>query len=133
MSSIEIMYTFKTENLELVWEIEPDLDPFPEFAAKNVFTSHIYVKDRRSGEVLGESYLGECVYDDPEEFRDHIGVKKLSRKDGIEYGSYFSDMVREVCRAARQKLIEISQRPPVYVRDRSGLVLAPDRRNGVEV
>jgi len=47
------------------------------------------------GVEIGTDYLGNCIYADPKEFRDHIGMNAGG------YGSYFSDMVRGAIRDAR--------------------------------
>lgn len=59
------------------------------------------VTHRLTGMVLAQDYLGGCIYASKKDFRDHVGIKIKSRKDGCNYGSYFSDMVRTVCKDAR--------------------------------
>jgi hypothetical protein len=54
----------------------------------------------RNGQVLADSYLSECIYENPEDFQDHKGMNHKG------HGSYFSDMVKEVCQAARKQLNE---------------------------
>ncbi len=58
-----------------------------------------------TGVVLASDYLGQCIYADRKDFRDHIGIEEKSRRDCIAYGSYFSGMVRTVCREARKTLV----------------------------
>lgn len=53
------------------------------------------------GRELANDSLWQCIYKTPADFMDHIGLKAKSRADGRNYGSYFSDMVRNVCRDAR--------------------------------
>ena len=52
------------------------------------------------GRELAVDYLGGCIYKTPADFQDHKGI----RKQGANVGSYFSAMVRTVCREARQSL-----------------------------
>src|SRR5690606_11068971 len=81
------------------------------------------------GEELASDYLGGCIYRDFDDFVDHRGLGYyatrrryleavrarnwavadrlrralfLIKKQGFCYGSDFSDMVRQVCREARQ-------------------------------
>jgi len=56
------------------------------------------------GREIGNSYLGGSIYADPADFRDHIGLAIKSRADGCNYGSYFSDMVKEAIGEARKTL-----------------------------
>lgn len=63
------------------------------------------------GVKLASDYLGNCVYERADEFRDHVGIKK----QGPNIGSYFSDMVRAVCKEARQEMLRISS---VRIRNR---------------
>ena len=58
------------------------------------------------GELLAFDYLGNSIYADPADFRDHIGAAG-------KYGSYFTDMVHSVISDAR-KALAASQ--SVYVR-----------------
>ena len=59
--------------------------------------------------TLAEDYLGDCIYSDPSEFMDHRECAAYTRKLHAEgssaiCGSYFSDMVSQVCREARDAL-----------------------------
>lgn len=49
-------------------------------------------------------YLGNSIYANPKEFRDHLGLAARSRADGRNYGSYFTDMVRNAIADARNEL-----------------------------
>ena len=63
------------------------------------------------GEVASD-YLGQCIYKTPSDFQDHrqcgAETRKL-RKQGSNatVGSYFSDMVHEVCRQARDHIATV--------------------------
>lgn len=61
------------------------------------------------GMPLASDYLGGCIYASPKEFMNHLG-----NGDRSGTGSYFADMVRNVCREARAKLREMQS---VYVRN----------------
>jgi hypothetical protein len=67
------------------------------------------------GIEIGADYLGGCIYKTPEDFRDHLGVRqyelKLSEELGepVAVGSYFSDMVREAIREARENMGRIKE------------------------
>jgi hypothetical protein len=56
---------------------------------------------------LGADYLGGCIYETPDAFRDHFGVRPYERKLSAERGGpvtvcrYFSSMVREAIAKAR--------------------------------
>jgi hypothetical protein len=71
------------------------------------FRTEVCVSDH-DGNELATVHLGDSIYEDPKDFRDHIGLKIKSREDGRDYGSYFSQMVREACQEAREKLLELS-------------------------
>lgn len=107
---MEKMWSFKTKNFTVVWEIEDDiLDTMymdKDMAAKcrkhvnsgnwRCFTSTISVRDNATGITLGEDFLGGSIYKKPAEFRDHFGMNAKG------HGSYFSDMVREAIAQARK-------------------------------
>jgi hypothetical protein len=46
--------------------------------------------------MVASEYLGNSVYANPADFRDHVGIK--ATHPGC--GSYFADMVREVIQHA---------------------------------
>lgn len=104
------MWSFKTAHFRVEWLVERDalntdyMDPdlANECRTKvrsgewKCFTSTIRVVHLATKNVLSESYLGNSIYADPSEFRDHFGM------NGKGYGSYFSDMVREAIADARK-------------------------------
>ncbi len=104
------MWQFNTAHFTVEWLIEQDVlstdgmdhDLARECRAKvrsgewKCFTSTIQVVHRATKSVLSEVYLGNSIYADPREFRDHFGM------NGKGYGSYFSDMVRESIADARK-------------------------------
>lgn len=60
-----------------------------------------------NGAEVASDYLGGCIYGDISEFQDHRQCGAQTRKLRAEgskavCGSYFSDMVRNVCEQARE-------------------------------
>lgn len=118
------MWSFKTKNFTVLWEIEPDalntsyMDR--ELAAecrKNVrsgkwkcFTSTIRVVENTSKVTMGEAYLGGSIYEKPVEFRDHFGMNHKG------HGSYFSQMVREAIAEARKRFPEFQRQTAAAVK-----------------
>ncbi|MDD2742038.1 MAG: hypothetical protein PHV02_07185 [Rhodocyclaceae bacterium] len=104
------MWKFKTKNFTVVWEISPDSfdstymekDLARECRQKirsgewKCFNSEIRVIENVTKKVIGQAFLGQSIYADPSEFRDHFGMNAKG------HGSYFSDMVREAIAEARQ-------------------------------
>lgn len=104
------LWSFKTKHFTISWTIEDDaLDTAgmaKSLARKcrskvdsgewTCFLSEITVTHTKTGAVLGEAYLGNSIYEDPTEFRDHFGMNKKG------YGSYFSQMVRDAVAEARK-------------------------------
>jgi len=111
---METMWTFETARFRATWAIEPDDDCDLSFdetgeTADNIrsglwrcFTSRVMIE--LDGQEIGTDYLGGSIYANPEEFRDHIGINVKSRRDGKNYGSYFSDMVRQAIAEAREEM-----------------------------
>lgn len=104
----ETLWTFKTARFTVKWQIEPayceDLswDETGETKA-NLESGLWFCFDSRvviycDGREVGSDYLGQSIYENPRDFRDHIGMNARG------HGSYFSDMVREACREARKTL-----------------------------
>ena len=108
------IYTFHTKNFRVaVTAIEdPDVDlswdesgeVIEKLNSGELQTFAVCVSVSHEGKIVGEAYLGGCIYESPEAFRDNIGI----RKQGPNVGSYFSDMIREACRDARRNF---SKRP----------------------
>lgn len=63
------------------------------------FVAHVECVHRPTGAVLADDYLGGCIYANPSDFIDHRGIKAHAH-----CGSYFSDLVRNVCADARKAL-----------------------------
>ena len=106
-----LMWSFRTRHFTVNWFIQDDVldTSFMEksLAARcrrNVdsgkwqcFMSEIQVVHNGTGICLGEANLGNSIYKNPAEFRDHFGMNAKG------HGSYFSDMVREAIAEARER------------------------------
>ena len=54
---------------------------------------------------IGADYLGDSIYSDPCEFaREHYGIARKGREDGVTYCCYFPSMVRAAIAKARNTL-----------------------------
>jgi hypothetical protein len=103
-----LMWEFNTKNFSIRWYISGCTDPDLSWDADNFFTEGLESGDyiAFNSEIavfhgenkIGADYLCESIYEDPEEFRDHFGMKRKG------YGSYFSDMVRNAIKQARETL-----------------------------
>ena len=61
------------------------------------------------GHELAADYLGSCIYETPRAFMDHMGLRAHNKATGHNCGSYFSDMVRNVCQEARKEVAELQR------------------------
>lgn len=103
-----IMWEFSTSSFTIVWTVEPcydlDLSWDDDGSVREGLESGRYVAFDSAvtvyyrGREVASDYLGQSIYEDPSEFRDHIGRNRKG------YGSYFSDMVRQAIHAARKEL-----------------------------
>ena len=106
------MWQFKTRNLTVRWLTESstldttglDAETTTEWR-KNIrtgkwkcFNSDIQVVCNHTGVLLGESSLGNSIYANPADFRDHFGITAKG------YGSYFKQMVKEAVAQARERI-----------------------------
>lgn len=79
------------------------------------FTARAQVIHKETGAVLASDFLGGCIYQSIEEFEDHRECAACQRRlraergDNVIVGSYFSDMVRMVCREARGQLAALQR------------------------
>lgn len=110
------MWKFATRNFRIEWLIEREpvdtsyMDPAlaQECRTKvrsgewKCFSSCIRVVHKRTGEVLAEEWLGNSIYANPAEFRDHIGSNG-------QWGSYFTNMVRRAVADARKQFLALQQ------------------------
>lgn len=111
MQTLENIYKFKTRNftisVDAIEEIDPDFS-FDESgeAAEMInrgdflcFSVRVSLSFRDLD--IAEDYLGNCIHENFRGFRDNIGSKRGG------YGSYFSDMVRQVIREGRERMKDI--------------------------
>ena len=108
MQTLENIYKFNTRNFEVrvdaMEENYPDLsfDETGETAEMIERGDWLCFAVRASvsfnGMELAEDYLGNCIYENTRDFRDHFGMRQNS------HDSYFSDMIREVISEARKKI-----------------------------
>lgn len=107
------MWEFKTKNFSIIASIEPDddldlsFDDTGEVKEKldtgelEAFQTTVRVLYR--GEEVGADYLGGSIYAEPADFfKEHLGIAAKSRADGVNYGCYFPQMVREAINEARK-------------------------------
>jgi len=71
------------------------------------FVAHVEVIHRATGAVIGEDYLGSCIYKSFDDFMDHRACGKQNRKWAKQgksgrCGSYFADMIGEAIAEARK-------------------------------
>jgi len=114
---MERIWEFKTAKFVVTCEVEPEMDSDLSWAdaetldniARGVYGNYCFaakvyrVCDAGFEHEIAADYLGNSVYADPTEFvREHIGLAAQRRADGIHYGCYFLDMVREAISAARK-------------------------------
>jgi hypothetical protein len=110
MSKNHNLWTFKTARflvtLSWDWEDYPDLswDDTGETIAKlqsGEWGNYCFcVTVACDGRDISRNYLGNSIYADPTEFRDHIGAQG-------KYGSYFKDMVRQGIDETRKALCSV--------------------------
>lgn len=111
MDHLANIWLFRTEHFTITVDayVEPDLDinfgdEEMEYETYQKLNSGFLVafcvgaKIYANGVKIGEDYLGNCIYQNYKSFRDHIG----RNMNGHQYGSYFSDMVRECISQARE-------------------------------
>jgi hypothetical protein len=98
-----VMTAEPEHDLDLSWDDTGEVAKGIESGKFDVFCAKCAVL--LDGREIAADYLGQCIYETPETFRDHIGIGcRLCRKDGKNYGSYFSDMVRQSVSLARNYL-----------------------------
>lgn len=120
MSNWNTVWSFSTArftvSLDWSWEDYPDLswDETGETQAKcesgewGVFTFR--TRCTLDGREIAADYLGNSIYADPKEFyKEHLGVRAMARKDGKNYGCYFTDMVATVVDEARKSLRDLPE------------------------
>lgn len=94
-------------DLDLSWDEDGSARAGIESGKYMVFCAHVEVIHKATGTVLGEDYLGDCIYESFAAFMDHRVCGKQNRewaKQGKEgrCGSYFSDMIHSAIQEARK-------------------------------
>ena len=112
---------FRTKNFTVRVVAEPDYDLDLSFDESGevadkvesgeyvAFCAHAYVVGP-NGETLADDYLGGCIYESYDAFMDHRACGRQNRENEAQgktgrCGSYFVDMVHEVCTEARKALL----------------------------
>ena len=99
-----ILMTAKEEHdLDLSWDETGEVLEKLESGEYQVFMAKCSVL--LDGNEIGADYLGQCIYSNPLEFRDHIGMNLKG------HGSYFSDMVRQAIVEARGFIKGMNSKP----------------------
>jgi hypothetical protein len=118
MARGELMREFRTKNyivrataeeeydLDLSWDEDGETAKALERGELIAFTAHVQVIHRPTGAVLGDDYLGNCVYKSFEDFMDHRECARYNREleakgEVGRCGSYFADMIHEAISEAR--------------------------------
>lgn len=99
---VRMSYRYQEECVDLSWDDTGEVREKLQSGEWAVYVFHAEVIERATGNTIGEDYLGESIHADPMDFRDHVGLAAKSRADGRNYGSYFTDMIREAIREARE-------------------------------
>ena len=107
MNSFDTLWTFNTKRFSVVLECELEQDAdiswddtgeVAEKLESGEWTNFCFrVRVLFDGNDIACNYLGNSIYADPADFRDHIGSKG-------KWGSYFSDMVHQSIDEARKYL-----------------------------
>lgn len=108
---------FKAEpedSLDLSWDEDGSVKEGIESGLYDVFCAHIEIIYRPTGAIMGEDYLGQCIYKSPRKFMDHreCGVENRKNADNPERercGSYFTDMISEAVKATRIEVAKMQQ------------------------
>jgi hypothetical protein len=93
------------ESPDLSWDETGETQDKIESGEWGCFTFRVRVTC--DGREVGTDYLGNSIYADPKEFRDHLGLAAKCRADGRRYGSYFSDMVGNAILETRRALCDV--------------------------
>lgn len=115
IEKLDTIWAFETANIRVEVNALPEIDTLDlswdetgVVAAQlragelEAFMVQVRVIHKPTDFEMATEYLGQCIYPSFSDFRDHIGLAAKCKADGRNYGSYFSDMVREACTVARQ-------------------------------
>jgi hypothetical protein len=127
------IWRFRTANFVVVVTTSPDHDVDYSFDETGeirqavedgdmvAFQTDVSVRTS-DGHEIGAASLCGSIYEDPAQFRDHVGLGIKSRRDGMNYGSYFTQKVREAIDEARCNLRRMQS---IRVRDVEPVAPAP--------
>jgi hypothetical protein len=116
---MDTLRTFKTKNFRVVVDALPedDLDLSWDESGDTLIDLEsgkliAFVARARvffQGEEIAKDYLGGCIYKSFEDFMDHRACGRMNKEQEAKgesgrCGSYFSDMIHEVCSQARKYL-----------------------------
>lgn len=108
----ENIWSFKTANFRVDYDVQADNDldlswdedgqtrEGLESGKYVAFVARVVVWHKSI--EAGSDYLGGCIYESPEAFIDHRGIKRYPH-----CASYFSDMVRSAVEQARNTLCNV--------------------------
>jgi hypothetical protein len=106
----QTLWTFRTQNFRIEWRVRPchavDLSFDDDGSvAEGLESGRLEAFDSEMivyywGQEVGADYLGQSIYENVSDFRDHIGMNTRG------HGSYFSDMVRGAVAEARKNLAD---------------------------
>ena len=111
-----IVEALEEQDLDLSWDDDGSIAEGLQSGEFIAFCAH--VKVLLNGRVVGEDYLGNCIYRSFDDFLDHRECGKQNRelaaqgKEG-RCGSYFTDMIHTAIVEARKTLANEKQ---IYVR-----------------
>lgn len=113
MQHWENLWSFNTARFSIRWDVAPcyDLDLSWDDngdVAANISSGLWLAFDSRirvllDGKEIAVDYLGQCIYENPRDFRDHFGMNNKG------HGSYFSDMVRNAINETRKSISNMPQ------------------------
>jgi hypothetical protein len=96
-ANFKVVVSAETEHcIDLSWDESGEATHRIETGEWEVFCATVRVFYR--GAEMATEYLGNCIYADPKDFRDHVGSKG-------KWGSYFTQMVKDAIHETRQNLL----------------------------
>lgn len=81
-------------DLDLSWDESGEITDKIARGLYEVFCAKVSVE--LDGNEISADYLGQCIYETPEQFKDNLGIRRTN------YNSYFSGMVKTAISEARQ-------------------------------
>lgn len=115
------IWKFETDKFEVRFEALEEFEDFRDITDESlwqetsekiesgewvIFCAKVSVILKYNGEELASDFLGSCIYESYEAFMNHRGLAAKSRKDGCNYSSYFSGMVKTAIAEARKVIAD---------------------------